>query len=121
MYCVVLYYIVCNLCAWPHNIMGLVRFSISNTVLCLITDDDSVIIGAWFEEPSTPGEGGDDPASGGAQGNSDSSSSPDDSQAKTPHRHNSEVTTIVPEKGEPHGVSLVFQCIYVNEKLLLIA
>ncbi|KAK8723161.1 hypothetical protein OTU49_011870, partial [Cherax quadricarinatus] len=66
-------------------------------------DDDSVIIGAWFEEPTTPGEGGDDPVSGGGQGNSDSSSSPDDSQAKTPHRHNSEVTTIVPEKGEPHG------------------
>lgn len=68
-------------------------------------DDDSVIIGAWFEEPSTPGEGGDDPGSGGAQGDSDSSSSPGDSQAKTPHRHNSELTTIVPEKGEPHGVS----------------
>lgn len=69
-----------------------------------LADDDSVIIGAWFEEPSTPGEGGDDPASGGAQGDSDSSSSPGDSQAKTPHRHNSELTTIVPEKGEPHGV-----------------
>lgn len=76
-----------------------------NPVLGPATDDDSVIIGSWFEEPSTPGDGGDDPTTGAGQGNSDSSSSPDDSQAKTPHRHNSEVTTIVPEKGEPHGVS----------------
>ncbi|CAL4107714.1 unnamed protein product, partial [Meganyctiphanes norvegica] len=74
-------------------------------------DDDSVIIGPWFEEPcSTPGEGGapDDSATGTGvvtqhQQHTNSSSSPDDSQAKPLHRHNSNVTSIVPEKGEPHG------------------
>ncbi|XP_076048949.1 E3 ubiquitin-protein ligase-like protein poe isoform X2 [Oratosquilla oratoria] len=70
-------------------------------------DDDSVIIGPWFEESTTPGEGvqdeGTDASSNQGNTGGDTANSPDNSQAKTPHRHNSEVTTIVPEKGEPHG------------------
>lgn len=73
-----------------------------------LLDDDSVIIGSWFEEPATPGEEGANIGEGGSSSSTSSTSSIANSQTKTPHRQNSEVTTLVPEKGEPHGVSFHF-------------
>ena len=76
------------------------------------TDDDSVIIGSWFEEPATPG---DENGEGGSSSSSTTSSSHANSQTKTPQRQNSEMTTLVPEKGEPHGVSIHISSMYTSK------